>query len=96
MCTVGLTWRIQYVGQASDPQYDQTLTEVEMDCPQPGQMKFVLEVSVKRKLLVESLVTKLLICLLSAVSLTFCALRALSINFVHLIREMRQITASFP
>ena len=45
MYTVGLTWRIQYVGQASDPQYDQTLTEVEMDCPQPGQMKFVLEVS---------------------------------------------------
>ena len=65
MYTVGLTWRIQYVGQASDPQYDQTLTEVEMDCPQPGQMKFVLEVSWKRKLFVNSLIAKLEICLLS-------------------------------
>ena len=40
-----LTWRILYIGQASDPQYDQVLEEAEMDCSNPGQMKFVFEVS---------------------------------------------------
>ena len=43
---VALTWRILYIGQASDPQYDQVLEEAEMDCSNPGQMKFVFNVSV--------------------------------------------------
>ena len=32
----GLTWRIVYIGQASNPQYDQILDEVETECSQPG------------------------------------------------------------
>ena len=43
--SVALTWRILYIGQASDAQFDQVLEEAEMDCSQPGQMKFVFEVS---------------------------------------------------
>ena len=44
-CSEGLTWRIVYIGAASDPQFDQVLEEAEMDCSQPGQMRFVFEVS---------------------------------------------------
>lgn len=39
-----LTWRVVYIGQASDPVCDQVLEEAEMDNIQPGQMKFVFEV----------------------------------------------------
>jgi hypothetical protein len=42
---LAMTWRIVYIGQASDPAYDQILEEAEMDEIQPGQMKFVFEVS---------------------------------------------------
>jgi hypothetical protein len=42
---VALTWRIVYIGQAADSQYDQSLEEAEMDDIQPGQMRFVFEVS---------------------------------------------------
>eukprot|EP00347_Sterkiella_histriomuscorum_P009207 403342116 len=38
-----LTWRIVYIGQASDPAYDQVLEEAEMDELQAGQMKFIFE-----------------------------------------------------
>jgi len=31
-----LTWRIIYIGQASDPQYDQILQEAEMENLQAG------------------------------------------------------------
>ena len=41
---IALTWRIVYIGQAADSQYDQILEEAEMDDIQPGQMKFVFEV----------------------------------------------------
>ena len=41
---LALTWRIVYIGQASDSQMDQILEEAEMDEIQPGQMKFVFEV----------------------------------------------------
>jgi hypothetical protein len=39
-----LTWRIIYIGQASNTAYDQLLEEAEMEGLQPGQMKFLLEV----------------------------------------------------
>jgi len=42
---LALTWRIIYIGQASDPQYDQILEEADMENLQAGQMKFVFEVS---------------------------------------------------
>lgn len=42
-----LTWRIVYIGSASDSMYDQVLEEAEMDDIQPGQMKFVFEVKLK-------------------------------------------------
>ena len=42
--SVALTWRVLYIGSASDPQFDQVLEEAEMDCSNPGQMKFVFEV----------------------------------------------------
>lgn len=42
---LALTWRIVYIGQASDSSRDQILEEAEMDQVQPGQMKFVFEVS---------------------------------------------------
>lgn len=38
-----LTWRILYIGQASDSTQDQVLEEAEMEDIQPGQMKFVFE-----------------------------------------------------
>ena len=38
-----LTWRIIYIGQASDCGFDQVLEEAEMDALQPGQMKFLFE-----------------------------------------------------
>ena len=38
-----LTWRIVYIGQASDSTLDQILEEAEMESIQPGQMKFVFE-----------------------------------------------------
>ena len=41
---LALTWRIVYIGQASDSEKDQILEEAEMDEIQPGQMKFVFEV----------------------------------------------------
>merc|ERR1712228_795616 len=37
-----LTWRILYIGSASDPQFDQVIEEAEMDCKNPGQMKLEL------------------------------------------------------
>jgi histone chaperone ASF1 len=40
---IALTWRIVYIGQASDADKDQILEEAEMDEIQPGQMKFVFE-----------------------------------------------------
>ena len=40
-----LTWRIVYIGQASNDQYDQILEEAEMDCEVAGRMMFTLEVS---------------------------------------------------
>ena len=40
-----LTWRIIYIGQASNDQYDQILEEAEMDCEVAGRMMFTLEVS---------------------------------------------------
>lgn len=40
-----MTWRIVYIGQASDPAFDQVLEEAEMDEIQAGQMKFIFEVS---------------------------------------------------
>jgi hypothetical protein len=40
-----LTWRIIYIGQASDPNNDQVLQDAEMEELQAGQMKFILEVS---------------------------------------------------
>ena len=40
-----LTWRIIYIGQASNDDYDQILEEAEMDCEVAGRMKFTLEVS---------------------------------------------------
>lgn len=43
--SIALTWRIVYIGQASDSEKDQILEEAEMDEIQPGQMKFVFEVS---------------------------------------------------
>ncbi len=44
---IALTWRIVYIGQASDSEKDQILEEAEMDEIQPGQMKFVFEVLIK-------------------------------------------------
>jgi len=38
-----LTWRVVYIGLASDSSQDQILEEAEMDSIQPGQMKFVFE-----------------------------------------------------
>ena len=46
---LALTWRIIYIGQASDPQYDQILEEADMENLQAGQMKFVFEVSYSMK-----------------------------------------------
>ena len=40
-----LTWRVVYIGQASDPANDQILEEAEMEDLSAGQMKFVFEVS---------------------------------------------------
>ena len=40
-----LTWRIIYIGQASNDEYDQVLEEAEMDCEVAGRMTFTLEVS---------------------------------------------------
>jgi hypothetical protein len=40
-----LTWRIVYIGQASNDEYDQILEEAEMDCEVSGRMTFTLEVS---------------------------------------------------
>tara|TARA_B110000285_G_scaffold216606_1_gene264064 strand:+ start:118 stop:378 length:261 start_codon:yes stop_codon:yes gene_type:complete len=40
-----LTWRIIYIGQASNDEYDQVLEEAEMDCEVAGRMMFTLEVS---------------------------------------------------
>ena len=40
-----LTWRIIYIGQASNDAYDQVLEEAEMDCEVAGRMTFTLEVS---------------------------------------------------
>ena len=42
-----LTWRIIYIGQASNDEYDQILEEAEMDCEVAGRMTFTLEVSNK-------------------------------------------------
>jgi ASF1 like histone chaperone len=42
---IALTWRVIYIGQASDSSQDQILEEAGMDELQPGQMKFVFEVS---------------------------------------------------
>ena len=41
-----LTWRIVYIGQASNDQYDQILEEAEMDCEVAGRMTFTLEVRI--------------------------------------------------
>ena len=41
-----LTWRVIYIGQASNEQYDQILEEAEMDCEVPGRMEFELAVSI--------------------------------------------------
>ena len=40
-----LTWRIVYIGQASNESYDQVLEEAEMDCETAGRMEFELTVS---------------------------------------------------
>ena len=40
-----LTWRIVYIGQASNDSFDQILEEAEMDCDVAGRMTFTLEVS---------------------------------------------------
>ena len=40
-----LTWRIIYIGQASNDDYDQILEEAEMDCEVARRMQFTLEVS---------------------------------------------------
>ena len=40
-----LTWRVIYIGQASNEQYDQVLEDAEMDCEVPGRMEFELAVS---------------------------------------------------
>ena len=40
-----LTWRLIYIGQAANEQYDQVLEEAEMDCDVPGRMEFELVVS---------------------------------------------------
>ena len=49
-----LTWRIIYIGQASNDQYDQILEEAEMDCEVAGRMTFTLEVSITFNLLMHS------------------------------------------
>ena len=38
-----LTWRIVYIGQASNPAYDLVLEEAAMDCSAAGQMRFMFE-----------------------------------------------------
>jgi len=40
-----LTWRIIYIGQAANDEYDQILEEAEMDCEVAGRMQFTLDVS---------------------------------------------------
>lgn len=40
-----LTWRVVYIGQAANDQYDQILEEAEMDCDVAGRMEFELDVS---------------------------------------------------
>ena len=37
-----LTWRIIYIGQSNNTEYDQVLEEAEMDCELPGRMSFTL------------------------------------------------------
>ena len=37
-----LTWRIVYIGQASNPAFDLVLQDAVMDCQQAGQLKFNL------------------------------------------------------
>ena len=44
-----LSWKIRYIGQASDEQYDQILEEAEMEDLEPGQMRFVFEVIISIK-----------------------------------------------
>ena len=39
-----LTWRIIYIGHASDIQYDQVLEDADMEELEAGQMKFTFEV----------------------------------------------------
>ena len=39
-----LTWRVVYIGQASNPAYDIVLEEAAMDCKQAGQLRFMFEV----------------------------------------------------
>ena len=39
-----LTWRIVYIGAASDDAYDQVLEDAEMEVEVPGRMQFTLEV----------------------------------------------------
>ena len=40
-----LTWRVIYIGQAANDQYDQVLEDAEMDCDVAGRMEFELNVS---------------------------------------------------
>ena len=54
---LALTWRIVYIGQASDSEKDQILEEAEMDEIQPGQMKFVFEVRSYTYLILTGLTT---------------------------------------
>ena len=42
-----LTWRIIYIGQAANDEYDQVLEEAEMDCEVSDRMMFTLEVSIQ-------------------------------------------------
>ena len=58
-----LTWRVIYIGQAANDQYDQVLEDAEMECEVPGRMEF--ELSVSPYLLISDL------CVFSAISLTF-------------------------
>ena len=42
---LALSWKVIYIGHASNLEYDQLLQEAVIDDLQMGQMKFVLEVS---------------------------------------------------
>ena len=51
-----LTWRVVYIGQASNDQYDQVLEDAEMECEVPGRMEFELAVSPTPLLLIPQIV----------------------------------------